>query len=46
LAGEKFHGGDLVLKRSRERRSANNKSARCALKDGARQEKREKGNQA
>jgi hypothetical protein len=37
-----FHGGDLVLKRSRQRRSANNKSARCALKNATRQEKREK----
>jgi hypothetical protein len=37
-----FHGGDLVLKRSRQRRSANNKSARCALKNTTRQEKREK----
>jgi hypothetical protein len=42
LTDEKFHGGDLVSKRSRQRRSANNKSARCAFKNGARQEKEKK----
>jgi hypothetical protein len=42
LAGRRVSGGDLVLKRSRQRRSANNKSARCALKNTTRQEKREK----
>ena len=40
LADEKFQRGDLVLKRSRERRAANNKSARCALKNTVRQEKK------
>lgn len=38
---KKFHRGDLVLKRSQGRRSADNKSARCAFKDRARQEKDE-----
>jgi len=49
LADEKFHRGDLVLKRSRERRAANNKSARCALKNTVRRKKEaktEKSNQA
>jgi hypothetical protein len=32
LVGEEFHGGDLVSKRSRRRRSADNKSAGCAFK--------------
>src|SRR5207237_10255077 len=40
LAEEKLERGDLVLKRSRERRAANNKSARCALKNTVRQEKK------